>query len=130
MQDNNHLEIGSILEGSVIRLKPFGAIVSLPDNKQGLVHISHVSSKFIEKIEDHVSVGDVVKVKVIGIDDETKKISLSIKEAMPQEKKAFTPKPKLQKAPQAPVTFEDKLSDWLKDSTEKQATLNKRSKRR
>ena len=62
------LEVGSIVEGKVVRVKPFGAIVSL-GNTQGLVHISQVANSFVQDINDHVKVGDMVKVKVLSIDE-------------------------------------------------------------
>ena len=73
------LEVGSIVEGKVVRVKPFGAIVSL-GNTQGLVHIS-------QDINDNVKVGDMVKVKVLSIDEESHKIALSIREALPKEER-------------------------------------------
>ena len=78
------LEVGSIVEGKVVRVKPFGAIVSL-GNTQGLVHISQVANSFVQDINDHVKVGDMVKVKVLSIDEESHKIALSIREALPKE---------------------------------------------
>lgn len=66
------LEVGSIVEGKVVRVKPFGAIVSL-GNTQGLVHISQVANSFVQDINDHVKVGDMVKVKVLSIDEESHK---------------------------------------------------------
>lgn len=79
------LEVGSIVEGKVTGLTGFGAFVSLPDGKSGMVHISEVSNVFVKDIKDHLSEGQDVKVKVIGITDEGK-ISLSIKKAMEPEK--------------------------------------------
>ncbi len=124
-------KINDIVEGKVLRIKPFGAIVQLPNQKQGLVHISHVSQKFIQDINEHVKVDDVVKVKILEMDIPNNKISLSMKDAMPREpkpQKTFTTN-KEQPAT-IPNTFEDIMSGWLKDSNDKQATLNKRAKRR
>lgn len=78
------LEIGQIVEGKVTGLTSFGAFVGLPDGKSGMVHISEVSNSFVKEIKDHLSEGQTVKVKVIGISDDGK-ISLSIKKAMPEE---------------------------------------------
>ena len=73
------VQVGTIVEGKVLRIKPFGAIVSLGDKTQGLVHISQVANSFVQDINEHVSVGDIVKVKVIKIDMERKKVALSMK---------------------------------------------------
>ena len=74
------VEIGAILEGKVTGLTNFGAFVSLPDNKTGMVHISEVSSSYVNDIHDHLKEGQQVKVKVIDVTPEGK-ISLSIKKA-------------------------------------------------
>ena len=78
------LEIGQIVEGTVTGLTSFGAFVSLPEGKSGMVHISEVSNAFVKEIKDHLTEGQNVKVKIIGISDEGK-ISLSIKKAMTEE---------------------------------------------
>ena len=74
------LEIGAIVEGKVTGLTAFGAFVSLPDGKSGMVHISEVSNSFVKDIKDFLKEGQDVKVKVVNITDEGK-ISLSIKKA-------------------------------------------------
>ena len=124
------VEVSSIVEGEVLRIKPFGAIVLLPDNKQGLVHISHISSKYVQNIEDYVAVGDKVMVKVLSIEEESGKISLSMKDAEPP--KTFDRQVEPDRRPFGDVSpsFEDKFKDWLKNANERQAGLNKRNKRR
>ena len=128
------LEIGAIVDGKVVNIKPFGAIVVLPDNTQGLVHISHISSEFVQNITDYVAVGDVVKVKLVSIDPVTKKISLSMKEAARQTAQGEAPAAAqtFERAkPQEPTNaFEDKVKEWIKISNERHAGLNKRNKRR
>lgn len=78
-------EIGEILDGKVTGLTNFGAFVSLPDNKTGMVHISEVASTYVSDIHEHLKEGQDVKVKVIDITPEGK-ISLSIKKAVEPEK--------------------------------------------
>ena len=63
------LEIGQIVEGKVTGLTSFGAFVSLPEGKSGMVHISEVSNAFVKEIKDHLTEGQEVKVKIIGIND-------------------------------------------------------------
>ena len=77
------LEIGDVLEGKVTGITKFGAFVELPEGKTGMVHISEVSSAYVEDISQYLKQDQVVKVKVINITDEGK-ISLSIKKAMPR----------------------------------------------
>ncbi len=127
------IDVGSIVEGKVVRTKPFGAIVLLPNNSQGLVHISHISTSFVQNIADHISIGDVVKVKVLSIDAASGKISLSIKDAAePQRKPRYEAHAhqQEQKPVDASSSFEDKFKEFLKVSNERQAGLNKRNKRR
>jgi general stress protein 13 len=138
-----NFEVGSIVEGKVTGIKPFGAFVALNDNVQGLVHISEVSHGFVKDINDALSVGDVVSVKVLSVDEDSKKISLSIR----QTQEAPAPAPKKERRPggfnnnkkavnnnsqdanKGFNTLEAKLKDWLKESTDRQAQLNKRLKK-
>ena len=71
-------EIGVIYTGKVVKTMDFGAFVNFMGSRDGLVHISELKSKRVEKVTDVVNVGDVVKVKVLGLDDRGK-IKLSMK---------------------------------------------------
>ena len=73
--------VGSVLEGKVTGITKFGAFVSLPENKSGLVHISEIAYSYVNDVKDFLKEGQEVKVKVIGI-DENGRINLSIKKAM------------------------------------------------
>ena len=80
--------VGEILEGPVVNIlkdrmtgKEIGAIVQIFPNQDGMVHISQIADHRVEKIEDELKVGQVVKVKVMEVDRERGRISLSIKEA-------------------------------------------------
>ena len=73
------LKEGMILNGTVRNITDFGAFVDVGVKHDGLVHISELSDKFVKKPSDVVSIGDVVKVKVIGIDTERQKVKLSMK---------------------------------------------------
>lgn len=72
------VEPGQILTGKVVRIMPFGAFVELKPKKDGMVHISRLSDRRVEKVEDVVNIGDRVTVKVLDI-DKMGKISLSMK---------------------------------------------------
>lgn len=128
------LEKGSIVDGKVTGVMPFGAFVSLPDNKTGLVHISEITKEYVKDINDHIKQGDEVKVKVIDI-DKNGKINLSIRQAQVSEKKN-----KRQEKPSGPIrpadidwftksdedlSFEDKLSRFKKDADEKMLALKR-----
>lgn len=72
---------GSIVEGKVVRITTFGAFVELEPGLDGLVHISQISQERIKKVEDVLSVGQIVRVRVLDVNPGAKRISLSIKEA-------------------------------------------------
>jgi 4-hydroxy-3-methylbut-2-enyl diphosphate reductase len=74
---------GDIVKGTVVRLVPFGAFVELEKGLDGLVHISQISNVRIGKPGDVLSTGQEVEAKIIEVNEETKKISLSIKEVNP-----------------------------------------------
>ena len=68
------------MEGKVTGITGFGAFVSLPEGKSGMVHISEVANSFVSDIKEFIKEGDTVRVKVISIDD-AGRINLSIKRA-------------------------------------------------
>lgn len=125
-------EVGAVLEGKVSGVTKFGAFVNLPGGKSGLVHISEIANTFVSDVAQFVSVGQTVKVKVIGINGD--KINLSIKRAeeapeaprkrAPSQQRPAAPRPQQQSAqpmgqvaaPTEDQAFEDKLKQFMKDS--------------
>ncbi len=77
--------VGTIVEGKVVRIVPFGAFVALEPTIDGLIHISQVGVKRIAKVEDEINVGDTVRCKVLEVNVEAKRISLSRREALLEE---------------------------------------------
>ena len=77
---------GDIFEGKVVRLVSFGAFVQILPGIDGLVHISEITDENIAKPEDVLKVGQIIKVKVLNIDKDNKKLSLSIKNAAERSK--------------------------------------------
>lgn len=129
------LEVGTIVEGEITGITNFGAFVQLPEGKVGLIHISEVSNVYVKDVHDFLKEKDKVKVKVLSI-DERGKIGLSIKQLTPPP--PAPPKPPRQVTPDrrapkvaAPVSFEDKISRFLKDSDDRLLDLkrNTESKR-
>jgi len=126
--------VGSILEGKVTGITKFGAFVALPEGGTGMVHISEVAHTYVSAIKDHLTEGQVVKVKVIGI-DENNRVNLSIKKAMDPPAQQAKPTggynntrparpapPPVQKK-QEPQSFEDKLKMFMQDSDSKMSDL-------
>lgn len=77
---------GDVVEGKVVRLTSFGAFVELFDGVEGLVHITEITDENIAKASDVLQLNQKVKVKVLSIDRESKKMSLSIKDAVESSK--------------------------------------------
>lgn len=131
------LEIGAIVEGKVTGLTNFGAFVSLPDGKSGMVHISEVSNSFVKDIKEHLKEGQDVKVKVVNITDEGK-ISLSIKKAEDTPRES-APRPKRNDRPRnnnvwqgqskqqndSAMSFEDMIARFKQVSDEKMTDLKR-----
>ena len=82
---SNNVKIGDIVEGTVVNLLDFGAFVRLKEGVDGLLHVSQISKDHISKPSDALKIGDIVTVKVIDINGEDKKVSLSIKDANESE---------------------------------------------
>lgn len=80
--------VGDIIPVTVLKIMPYGAFVSVIPGIDGLVHISQIAPRRLEKVSDVLKVGDVVDAKITEINYETKKISLSIRDALPEEGEA------------------------------------------
>ena len=79
------IEVGDVYLGSVVGIKDFGAFINLKPGTDGLLHISRIANKRVEKVEDVLSMGEQVLVRVIDIDPKTGKISLTRKDMLPAE---------------------------------------------
>lgn len=141
------LEVGSIVEGKVTGFTAFGAFIDLGEGKRGMVHISEVASEFVKDIKDHLTVGQVVKVKVLSVAEDGK-ISLSIKKASEQPRQAQQPQQPRQFKPRSnaprkgsgnvwqgsksndsqPQTFESMMAKFKQESDEKMSDLKRDSK--
>ena len=123
------IEVGNKLKGKVTGIKKFGAFVELPEGKSGLVHISEVADNYVENVEDHLSVGDEVEVKVLTIADDGK-ISLSIKKAKDRPRRPQQSKPSQKQVQSQPEDFEKKLNNFLKDSEDKLTSIKRQTESR
>ncbi|MBN9655517.1 general stress protein 13 [Halobacillus litoralis] len=116
---------GQVLEGKVTGIQPYGAFVALDEKVQGLVHISEVTHGYVKDINEHLSEGDEVQVKILNIDEKSNKYSLSIR-ATQEAPKAATRRPRKQAAPKQEEstagfnTLKDKLEDWIKQSDDRE----------
>jgi general stress protein 13 len=125
--------VGSIVKGKVTGIQPYGVFVALDEETQGLVHISEVAHGFVKDINEHVKVGDEVTVKVLSVDEDSKRISLSIKatESQPVKQPLVEKKVKRQAKIKTSVeeqrgfnTLREKLQEWIEQS-KREDLLNK-----
>ncbi|KPK39832.1 MAG: hypothetical protein AMJ78_07840 [Omnitrophica WOR_2 bacterium SM23_29] len=133
---NQALKVGDTVEAEVVRITDFGAFVKLSDGKKGLIHISQISDSYVKNVNDHLSIGDKVKARVVTISPDGK-IDLSLKsqrepEARQEDKRRRTEEGYRDNSVQfrraktfKTSTFEEKLKQFLKDSEERQADLKK-----
>lgn len=135
------LQIGEIYQGKITGITNFGVFVDLGDNTSGMVHISEVARSFVNDINEHVKMGEEVKVKVLSIGDDGK-IALSIKKALEPEKKenGGRPREKKPRQPQVidssytwtakrnePEDFEDMMNRFKQTSDEKFSDLKRKN---
>ncbi len=129
MTEVPQVTIGEVVEGRVTGITKFGAFVKLVNGRDGLVHISEIANEFVADINQFVTVGDTVKVKVIGLNTKLNKFDLSIKQTLEDAKKPIDKvkmRPILKRSENS--MFEDKLSSFLKKSEEKQNDLRRQMK--
>ena len=137
------LEVGSIVEGKVTSITKFGAFVALPENRNGLVHISEVSTQYVKEVTDFLKESQIVKVKIISV-DQNGRINLSIKqvpseEQIDQQAQPGTSRPAEKRPPPrrasgpgwqpktvvTPTTFEEMMTRYKQDSEDKISTLRR-----
>ena len=97
---NEKYQVGSVVSGKVVQLKEYGAFVELEPGLDGLVHISEVANKRVGDISEELKVGQEVNTKILDIDTERKRISLSIKATLDEEE-SEAPAEEAAEAPEA-----------------------------
>ncbi|MBW4828767.1 MAG: bifunctional 4-hydroxy-3-methylbut-2-enyl diphosphate reductase/30S ribosomal protein S1 [Clostridiaceae bacterium] len=85
----DNCKVGDIVEGKIVNLLDFGAFVRLDSGVDGLVHISQISNEHVNRPSDKLKIGEKVKVKIMDIDEEKERISLSIKEVLEEDKEEY-----------------------------------------
>ena len=114
---------GDVVTGKVAGIQPYGAFIALDKETQGLVHISEITYGYVKDVNDFLTVGDEVKVKVLDVDKDAGKISLSLRalQERPQTRREDRPRKSLQdrideREPDGFNTLRDKLQDWIRQS--------------
>ncbi len=137
------VEVGKVVEGTITGITHFGAFVALSNGKTGLVHISEVADAYVKDIKDYLHESDVVKVKVLSMDDRGK-IGLSIRQAQesrPTVARESRPPREVtsrrdndggghrrggnQFSRGGQVSFEDKLQRFMRDSEDRLQDLKR-----
>ncbi len=133
------LVVGAIVDGKVTGITKFGAFVSLPEGRSGLVHISEIAYTYVNEVSDHLHEGQEVKVKIIGI-DQSNRINLSIRQVEPPPQRpprqgrpgggggrprqgASRPMGFVHQPPKEPTDFEDRLKQFMQSSDSKLSEL-------
>ena len=99
-------EVGDVVEGTVTKTVPFGAFVSVAEGVEGLVHVSEIAMHRVESPELELSIGQKVRVKITEKEDERRRISLSIKQALPDYQERKEQAEERRRAPRKPREFE------------------------
>lgn len=140
------IEKGSIQEGKVTGIMNFGAFVALPGGKSGLIHISEISTTFVRDVHDHLQVGQIVRVKVLDINEQGK-INLSLKQAAENTEAekgnadasapvpAGSARPRSSEmgevaGPSGDQSFEEKLKKFMQDSDSRNADRRRNTERK
>ena len=106
----SNIKVGKIVEGQIPGVTKYGAFVSLEDNYVGMIHISEVSNKYIEDLNTIFKIGDLIKVKVLSIDENKLQVKLSIKKIDNKNRRkgieekgiGFTP-------------LKEKMNEWIEE---------------
>lgn len=124
----SQLKVGDIVTGEVISTKPFGAFIKLESGETGLVHISQISTKYVEKVEDELSVGSSVRAKILTIDP-SGKISLSIRALNAKSGGRRGGSGGGGNNKKSGPDFEDMMKKWLRSSEERLSALAAKQKK-
>lgn len=112
---------GNIVTGTVTGIESYGVFVSFDEYYSGLIHISEISHGFVKDIHDYVKVGDVIKVEILEVDEETSHLKLSIKNiGVEKPKPNRRKKRKIEETASGFRTLAKKLPYWIKENLKKQ----------
>ncbi len=120
-------QVGEVVQGKITRLAPFGAFVELEPGVEGLVHISELADRRVEKPEEVVSAGSEVRVKILRVRQQERRISLSIKEAEQDSERAVMKRYMGEQDPER-VTLGDVFGDILEEGKAEAKAREERGK--
>ncbi|WP_017729495.1 S1 domain-containing RNA-binding protein [Halalkalibacterium ligniniphilum] len=134
------IEVGSKVQGKVTGITHFGAFVELPGGTTGLVHISEVADNYVKDINEFLTVGQEVEVKVVNVEKDGK-IGLSIRKTKDSPERPARPQSSSQRSSRPSngggrgnrpnnrptLSFEDKMNRFLKDSEERLTAIKRQT---
>lgn len=112
----NRYKVGSIVTGCVTGIEKYGIFVSLDSYYSGLIHISEVSDSFVRNLNDYVSIGETIKVKILEVDDSKYHAKLSIKGF--SYRKNYKKRRMIKETPHGFSTLESNLNNWIYEKNE------------
>lgn len=112
----SNIKKGDIVEAEITGITKYGIFVKLEDNYTGLIHISEVSNGFVNDISDGYSIGNIIRVKVLDIDEDKLQVKLSIKRVRAVYKKRNKG---IEEKGEGFLPLKNKLNEWISDKIDK-----------
>ncbi len=109
-------QVGDIVSVRVTGIEDYGIFVEMNEYYSGLIHISEISDKFVRNVHDYVTMGEIIRAKILEINEEKHHIKLSIKGINYQDSKKN--KSKIQETELGFSTLEEKLEEWIREKLE------------
>lgn len=109
-------QTGQIVTGVVTGIQPYGAFVSIDDHHTGLIHISEISEDYVRDVHYFVKIGEVLRLKVVDIDESTGQLRLSLKALTANHARKFKKYQRKDKLPEMVIGFrslESHLDGWI-----------------
>lgn len=100
-------EVGNMISGLVTGIEKYGVFVKVDNDYNGMIHISEISDRFINNINECYVVGDNINAKVIEIDEEKKQLKLSVKNLQPEHN--------IDKSENGFLPLQDRLDEWIEE---------------
>lgn len=112
----SNIKKGDIVEAEITGITKYGIFVKLEDNYTGLIHISEISNGFVNDINEVYSIGNIIRVKVLDIDEDKLQVKLSIKRVRAVYKKRSKG---IQEKGEGFLPLKNKLNEWINDKIDK-----------
>lgn len=115
----NVFALGKLVEGTILEIRPYGAIISFENERKGLLHITQVSDSYVSNLETYLQLGAQIKVEIIEINEENGFLKLSLKTVLPHDRIRFNRPKKRNPVDPELIDFSPlaaKLPTWLEQA--------------